>query len=290
MRTCVACGREFEHANWQCPACYSQPEIIDGFRAFAPEFATEGGGFKSEYFAELANVEAASFWFRSRNSLILWALRRYFPGIESLLEIGCGTGFVLSGIAAARPELRLAGSEIFARGLSFAAQRVPGAELMQMDARRIPYASEFDAVGAFDVLEHIAEDEAVLREICRALKPGGGMLLTVPQHRFLWSAADDVARHVRRYSAADLQAKVEQAGFRILRMTSFVSLLLPMMLVSRLTKRSARGEEAVTELVLARPLDALLENIMSLERLMIGAGLNFPVGGSLLLIASKTGP
>jgi SAM-dependent methyltransferase len=59
------------------------------------------------------------------------------------------------------------------------------AVLFQMDARKIPFESEFDVIGAFDVLEHIEEDEKALAQIFHAVLPGGGLILTVPQHRFL---------------------------------------------------------------------------------------------------------
>lgn len=286
MRICLKCSQAFDAAHWCCPVCDWQPPIVDGFSALAPEFALDGGGFSSYFFAKLARLEAGSFWFRGRNKTIIWALQRYFPKIENFLEVGCGTGFVLSGIAAARDNLHLTGSEIFSRGLGFAAARVPAAELMQMDARCIPFVSEFDAIGIFDVLEHIVEDEAVLLEIAQALRPAGGFLLTVPQHPFLWSVADKTAKHVRRYSARDLKWKVERAGFKILRLTSFVSLLLPIMLASRWRKRGARADTQ-SELALSPAVDALLERVMSLELLLIRSGLNFPVGGSLLLIAVK---
>jgi len=287
MRLCLRCGHEFEANRWRCPACDWQAQKIGGFSSLAPEFALEGGGFKPEYFAELARLEAGNFWFRSRNRLIIWALQHYFPEAGSFLEIGCGTGFVLSGIAQACPDMRFAGSEVFSQGLAFAAERLPDAELMQMDARHIPYISEFDAIGAFDVLEHIAEDEIVLQEINRALKPDGGLLLTVPQHQFLWSAADESAQHVRRYCVLDLKEKVEGAGFKILRSTSFVSLLLPLMLASRRCHSGTGNEETKAELALSQPIDTLLENVMRMELGLIRSGLNFPIGGSLLLMASK---
>src|SRR4030095_1631809 len=106
-------------------------------------------------------------------------------------------------------------------------------------ARRIPFRGEFDVIGAFDVLEHIKEDEEVLAQMYQATRPRGGVLLTVPQHSFLWSEVDDYSRHVRRYSASELKAKVKRAGFETLRTTSFVSLLLPVMFISRLRQRSA---------------------------------------------------
>lgn len=270
---------------WICPACGHAPACIDGFQAHAPDLARQNDGFRAEHFDELAKFEEKNFWFRSRNELITWALEKYKPGGRSFLEIGCGTGFVLSGIFKKWPDLSLCGSEIFLAGFSHAARRVPVARLMQMDAREIPFSEEFDAVGAFDVLEHIREDDNVLLEIHRALKPDGALLLTVPQHQWLWSAADDYACHVRRYSAGDLSAKLKAAGFKIQRSTSFVSLLLPMMLVSRLKSRVNFDPSA--ELRIHPVLNLFLLGIMRLESMLIRWGINFPLGGSRLIVATK---
>ena len=157
-----------------------------------------------------------------------------------------------------------------------------------MDARAIPFVEEFDVIGAFDVLEHIEEDDMVLRQMHRAVRPGGGVLLTVPQHKFLWSRTDEYACHVRRYSAQDLVAKVAAAGFRVERMTSFVSLLLPLMMAAR-ARQPATDEQfdPLAELRIGGIANALLEKIMGIERLAIRAGLGFPAGGSLLLVARK---
>ncbi|OGA39128.1 MAG: methyltransferase [Betaproteobacteria bacterium RIFCSPLOWO2_12_FULL_62_13] len=288
MKRCVRCATPFSGQEWRCPACGYAPDRIGGFPAFAPELAGGGEGFDPALFSELARLEARNFWFRARNRLIVWALKRFFDGAQSLLEIGCGTGFVLSGIAAAFPNVRLAGSEVNPEGLGFAASRVASARLMQMDARRIPFEAEFDVVGAFDVIEHIDDDRTVLREMHRAVKPGGGILLTVPQHRFLWSEYDVRARHVRRYTADELRGKVLEAGFRIVRMTSFVALLLPLMLLSRLAKRAPRdGYDPLAELRLAAGLNAFFEAALAFERGLIRAGATFPAGGSLLVVARR---
>ena len=106
-----------------CPRCGFSPETIAGFDAWAPELARGGGGFKAEYFAHLATLEAESFWFRARNSLIVWALRNYFPKFSSFLEVGCGPGSVLSGISKAFPSAKVVGSEVLSEGLAFAAQQ-----------------------------------------------------------------------------------------------------------------------------------------------------------------------
>lgn len=288
MKLCPACGARFEAEAWRCPRCGAEPETINGFPAFAPALARGGAGYDPEHFDRLFALEAGHFWFRARNRLIQWALARHFPGARSFCEIGCGTGYVLSGVREALPGAALSASEVFAEGLPFAARRVPGARLMQMDARAIPFEEEFDAMGAFDVIEHIEDDRAALRAMHRALAPGGGLLLTVPQHPWLWSWMDDAAHHVRRYTAPELRGRVEEAGFRIERMSSFVSLLLPAMMLSRLGRRKAAVEaDPYAEFRMSPAVNRALEWVLALERGLIRAGVSFPAGGSLLVVARK---
>jgi SAM-dependent methyltransferase len=286
LKRCLACGAAFEEDGWRCPQCGNEPAHLGEFTAFAPALAHAGGGYDPDHYATLYRLEARHFWFRARNRLIQWALQRYFPGARTLCEIGCGTGFVLSGLRQAAPDLCLCASEMFAEGLPFAQSRVPAARLYQMDARAIPFDAEFDVIGAFDVIEHIEDDRAVLREMFRALRPGGGILLTVPQHPWLWSAADEVAHHVRRYTSIELRRKATDAGFRVERLTSFVSLLLPAMLLSR-RARIRKNADPYAELRIGRLANALLSGFMSLERVAIRAGVSFPAGGSLLLVARR---
>ena len=287
MKLCLTCNKAFEAADWRCPHCGCQPDQRHGCPLFAPELAADTG-YRDALFDKLVELESRNFWFRSRNRLILWALDRFFAEAECFMEIGCGTGFVLSGVAAARPGMVLCGSEISSAGLICAATRLPGVQLLQMDARAIPFCEEFDVIGAFDVLEHVQQDTEVLRQMHRAVRPGGGMLLTVPQHAILWSRTDENACHVRRYAARDLADKVRVAGFRIERMTSFVSLLLPLMFASRLRfQRSKNEEDTNSELRVRGLVNGLLEQVLTVERAGIRAGLNFPFGGSLLLVAKK---
>ena len=157
-----------------------------------------------------------------------------------------------------------------------------------MDARHIPFVNEFDAIGAFDVLEHIDEDEQVLMQMREALKPNGIMLLTVPQHAWLWSPVDEYACHVRRYSAKELHAKVERAGLEILRSTSFVSTLLPAMCASRFIQNSSTKKiDASLEASISPKLNHIIKTLLNAEVAMIRNGLNFPLGGSRLIVARR---
>lgn len=289
MKRCLACNGYYGSADTLCPDCGFQPVLMEGFLSYAPGLAHGGGGFKAGYFSELAGLEESNFWFRSRNQLIVWALKEHCPHFRRLLEIGCGTGYVLSGIAEHFPHAVLHGSEIFVAGLGFAAARRPLIDYFQMDARDIPFQEEFDVIGAFDVLEHVREDERVLVQANAALKSEGFLLITVPQHKWLWSPADEYALHVRRYPASELHRKIEHAGFRIVRSTSFVTTLLPAMMISRFFQRKGFGGEfdATSELKIPRWLNELFFQLLALEVAAINNGVNFPAGGSRFVVAKK---
>ncbi len=242
--------------------------------------------FSVDAFSVLAAAEAGNWWFRSRNRLILWTLDRYCQPIGSFLEIGCGTGFVLEGVHRAYGEAKLFGSEYFEEGLNFARERVPSAEFFRLDATQMTDVGVFDVVGAFDVLEHIDEDERVLSNVFNAIKTGGFLIVTVPQHRWLWSPVDDYACHVRRYTRGELVGKIKAAGFDVVQVSSFVSLLLPLMWISRLLSRT-KSVEPMSEFSIPGWLNRVLEAVMSLERRLIAWGLRFPAGGSLIVVGRK---
>lgn len=288
MKLCLLCGQQFVAEGWECPSCSYVPEMEAGHYAFVLEKETHDDGFDPGYFNKLAGVEDKNWWFQSRNRLIVWALQRYFPRINTFLEVGCGTGFILSGIQKAFPHLSLSGGELFMEGIACAAHRLPHASFFQMDCRRIPFEEEFDVVGSFDVLEHIDEDEEVLAQIFRATRKGGGIMLTVPQHPFLWSDWDKCSFHKRRYTRKGIIRKVENAGFRVAGCFSFVSILLPLMLLDRIGRnRKQDTPDLFKRMGVRSSLNRTLSRIMSVEIFMIRTGISLPLGGSLLLAGRK---
>lgn len=239
--------------------------------------------FDPELFAPIADVEERSFWFRARNRLVVSTFRRHFPDARSFLEIGCGSGVVLAALRDAIAGLRLVGGELYGEGLEIARRRLPDVELVELDARRLPYEREFDVVGAFDVLEHIDEDEEVLAQMARAARPRGGVLVLVPQHMWLWSEHDEIVEHRRRYTRRELVAKAERAGIEVVETTSFVTTLLPAMAASRFVDRVRKKTDPVANLA-PGPLNAVFERILDGERRLIERGVSLPFGGSLMLV------
>jgi SAM-dependent methyltransferase len=243
--------------------------------------------FPAGIFAKLAALEASHWWFRSRNAILLWALQRKLQQpFSSFLEVGCGTGFVLEGIRSRFPAATLYGAEYYEEGLKFARSRVPSASFHQLDATRMTEINQYDAIGAFDVIEHIEDDALVLRNFARALTPGGVLMISVPQHRWLWSVVDVHACHVRRYIRPELCAKVKAAELEPQYVTSFVSLLVPLMWIMR-RKPAGASYDPMAEFEIPNWQNIILESVMKVELALLKVGIRFPFGGSLLLIARK---
>ena len=148
MKICNDCGQPFSASTWQCSHCGFAPPFEDGYHVLASDGTDTDRNYDEQFHHELARLEASCFWFCNRNRLIQNAIRRFFPKAESLFEIGCGTGFVLAFLAEHMPSLKLTAGELYRSGLSFVAQRVDSAELLQVDACALPFQEEFDSFTA----------------------------------------------------------------------------------------------------------------------------------------------
>ncbi|GAA6138653.1 class I SAM-dependent methyltransferase [Arenicella sp. 4NH20-0111] len=246
-------------------------------------------GFDPKYFSNLFDKESKNFWFKARNEIIQYCMLDANPEMKEYLEVGCGTGFVLSGIEQTYSSANLTATEYYKEGLEYASHRVPSAKFRQMDGRDMPFINKFDMIGMFDVLEHIEEDEAVLAQAYSALQAGGHIVLTVPQHQWLWSHSDDYAYHRRRYATKELDQKLIDAGFRIHRSSSFVTFLMPLLIVSRVISKLKPREsyDPSSELQIPETLNHILYRVLQFEKWLIKKGMNLPFGGSRVVVAKK---
>lgn len=238
--------------------------------------------FNCEMFKDLFTYEEKHFWFQKRNELILAMINKYCKNIKNLLEVGCGNGIV-NAYLRKNLNTEIWGSELHDEGLYYAQQRFKD-RIIKLDARDIPYTNKFDAIGIFDVLEHIDEDELVLSQINKALVNHGKLIITVPQHMFLWSNQDVQAHHKRRYSGSDLIRKLNTAGFKVVRKTSFMTLLLPVVWLAR---KTVSRKNVTKELDIPNYLNTVFKFLLTIENTIIKTGISLPFGVSLLVIAEK---
>jgi SAM-dependent methyltransferase len=176
------------------------------------------------------DVEDSSFWFRHRNACILEAVRQY-PPPGPLFDIGGGNAFVAKAMQDAGLEVVLV--EPGAAGTVNARQRgIQHVVLATLeDAGFIP--GSLPAIGLFDVVEHMEDDHKFLQTIHTHLASHGRTYLTVPAYQALWSEADVVAGHYRRYSRRALRELIERAGLKVEFATGFFQFLPPAILAMR---------------------------------------------------------
>jgi len=158
------------------------------------------------------------------------------------------------------------------------------------------FYEHYDGVCAFDVIEHIENDQLVLQNMNKALKAGGFIFITVPANKKLWSEVDEFARHKRRYNLTELKGKIESAGFKIMRISYLMTFLFPFIYASRFLRntRVSQGEmevgisseKASSELNLNPILNIIFFYIFRFEAYLL-SHINFPFGSSLLCVAQK---
>jgi SAM-dependent methyltransferase len=171
---------------------------------------------QSHHYPILYRVEETHWWYVGRRQIIGSLVERICTMLRNpeprILDVGCGTGANLKMLASFG---QAEGVDISDQAVEFCRER--GLRSVKLGAiEELPYDSgSFDLVTALDVVEHLDDDLAGLREIRRVLSPGGCVLLFVPAFMFLWGVQDDVSNHRRRYTLPGLLSVVKKAGFSI---------------------------------------------------------------------------
>jgi SAM-dependent methyltransferase len=186
--------------------------------------------------------------------------------------------------------------DLFPEAVAFARKKA-SCPVFLGDAESPPALGQFDVVGIFDVLEHLADDRKTLTGLNVMLKPGGALILTVPAHMSLWSYFDVAACHRRRYAPSGLAQLLQEGGFEVEYLTEFMMSLFPLVRVLRRKKhgdelmdRERATEKAATELKIVPIINGLLKLILGVEAFAIQQRWRLPIGTSLLAVARKARP
>ena len=242
-----------------------------------------------DIFEAIDQQERTYWWFVGRRRLVRdWFIRHHAAGSglsRRMLDIGCGTGAMLEEWMAQGPAV---GTDLSPVALRFCRKRGLRRVLLA-DATHLPFAEgTFAGISAMDVLEHIADDAAAMRECHRVCAPGGMMLITVPALRWLWSTRDERLAHQRRYHRAELMTVARQAGFTLVKCSySSLSLFFPfaaIVLLNRLMSRTPDFRQDVPRL--SGKANRILLALLLAEQWLL-RWVNYPFGVSLFCVLQK---
>src|SRR6476469_9398863 len=230
----------------------------------------------------MAEDDSTHWWYRARREILASVIERAvaLPKDARILEIGCGTGHNLPMLGRFG---RVGAVEIDAAARGVAEKRL-GRPIGSGPLPHLAGVPEgaYDLVALLDVLEHVEDDAAALKSIARRLKPGGTILLTVPQYPWMWSGHDVANHHHRRYVKATLKDAIKRAGLKLELLSNFNSLLFHLAAVQRVAAR-VTGKEGSDDTPPPRPVNMLFETVFGLERYLVGR-VPMPPGVSLLAI------
>jgi SAM-dependent methyltransferase len=230
------------------------------------------------------NVEDSHWWFVGRRAILesfLESIRNPQSAIR-ILDVGCGTGANLEMLAQFGDA---EGVDVSDDALEFC--KLKGLNVHKGLAESLPFADEsFDLVTALDVVEHLDDDIAGLKEMNRVLKSDGKTLIFVPAFMWLWGVQDDISNHRIRYTREQIVDRLNAAGFIIERATyANITFFLPILIGRFLMKVTGIKPESENNVNISA-LNGFFGKIFSSEKYWLNKA-NFPFGVSIVIVAKK---
>jgi SAM-dependent methyltransferase len=234
------------------------------------------------------NAYRTHWWYKARTRIldkVIASLK--FASTPDILEIGCGTG----------PNLKMLSQHGHVKGLEYSevALEIACRTLPDIPVRKgwLPdnvdvWGQSFDLLCAFDVLEHVEDDESSLRAMKGILRQGGFLFLALPAYQWLFGPYDAAGGHYRRYDKKDITDKLMRNGYVIRYSTYINTFLFPCVLVGRLTEK-VKSRQSITSKALQVPnvfVNNVLYGIFVLESFYVPF-FSSPFGSSLLVVAQK---
>ena len=241
-----------------------------------------------EVYDRLDQLEDRHWWFSARRTILERVIRENaLKGSRiKILEAGCGTGGNLEMLRSLG-DLVAFEPDDDARKLAASKSDCEIRHGTLPDGN--PYKDQkFDLIVAFDVIEHVEQDEESLAALRQSLAPGGKLIMTVPALPWMWSAHDERHHHFRRYTRDGLAETVKRAGYQAVELTYFNTLLFPLIAGVRMVKKLFGMSQAEDDAMPPAPVNAILRGVFAAERFLIGR-IPLPIGVSLVAVLESPG-
>ncbi len=239
------------------------------------------------YYKEYYGLERKHWWFVARGEILMDHLRAVMKARSTIriLNIGAATGRSSELLETIGKVISI---EYDQACYEFTKEKL-NIELINASILDLPFEEDaFDLVCAFDVIEHVEDDELAVSEMKRVCKKGGIICVTVPAFMFLWSAHDEVNHHYRRYTKKQLKQLFEQDSQMVFHSYFNFWLFFPIaffrLLTSKFSKQSEHREDAGSDFFVMNNglVDKILYQIFRSERFFIRNRIALPVGVSLI--------
>lgn len=275
---------ELSSVGWLAPK--PNPDGVIDLRLSTTEIS-----YPAEGLDLLALEGGSAYWFDHRAHAVAQLLKEF--EVTSLWEIGSGTGAMAIRLRTAVEDIVTV--EPLMAGATVSATQGLTALCGTLEDLELPDTC-LNAIGVFDVLEHISAVQPFLTEIQRLLKPNGLMFVTVPAFQGLWGDEDDVAGHHRRYSKRSLNRELAAAGFTPLKLQYlYASLVAPTWLLRSLPYKFGRRSDAADvlrrmekQLFVTPRVDRSIRRVLASER-AISSRIPLPLGTSIVGAYRKRG-
>ncbi len=239
-------------------------------------------------YARMAEIQSEHWWYEGRRAIISSVISALnLPKDAAILEAGCGPGANLAMLAA-HGRVSAFEPDGFSRAHAAAATGI--AVLEGYLPEPVPFSEPFDLVGAFDVIEHVADDAGSLRALHGLTKPGGYTLFTVPAWMFLWSAHDVANHHHRRYTRPAFAKLLREAGYEIVFISYINMLLFPAVAAVRFLKNLLKVKDSPDDrMPRLKVVNTLLYHLFAAERYLLRV-CPLPFGVSIIALCRRPGP
>ena len=238
---------------------------------------------ETKLYQEMYCVENQHWWFRARRSIISSLILKYLPQ-GKILDVGCGTGFVLEAL---KTQYEVWGIDISKIAIQFCQEKgLTQVTQGVLDKNTLP-EHYFDLIMFLDMIEHLEHDLSALTQAKHYLKSQGQLLITVPAYQFLWSAHDEIHHHKRRYTKKQLTELLQQAGYEVIFSSYFNTFLFPLIAIARLIGNFLNRHQTSDVSLPTALVNQSLYQIFEWEKNLLPS-LSFPFGVSIICLARNS--